>query len=127
MQVAKKAQGAKYYHTVRDNQVVNLHPSTVLETLPEWVIYNEYDPPLPYEKGWLTVRFVLTTKNFIRTITNIKPEWLLEIAPLYYDLNDKSAFPKDSEIRVALTAVQNRIAKAKELAKRKAALSNGKA
>jgi len=42
MQVAKKAQGAKHYNTVRDNQVVSLHPSTVLETLPEWVIYNEY-------------------------------------------------------------------------------------
>jgi len=125
MQVAKKAQGAKYYHTVRDNQVVSLHPSTVLETLPEWVIYNEYDPS--YLWKWLTVRFVLTTKNFIRTVTNIKPEWLLEIAPSYYDLNDKSAFPKDSEIRIALTAVQSRIAKARELAKRKAALSNGRA
>jgi len=75
---------------------------------------------------WLTFRFVLTTKNFIRTVTNIKAEWLLEIAPTYYDLNDKSAFPKDSEIRIALTAVQNRIAKARELAKRKAALSNGR-
>lgn len=42
MQVAKKAQGAKHYVTVKDQQVVSLHPSTVLETLPEWVIYNEY-------------------------------------------------------------------------------------
>ena len=42
MQVAKKSQGAKHYVTVKDQQVVSLHPSTVLETLPEWVIYNEY-------------------------------------------------------------------------------------
>ena len=44
MQVAKKVQGAKHYVTVKDQQVVSLHPSTVLETLPEWVIYNEYPP-----------------------------------------------------------------------------------
>ncbi len=25
-------------------------------------------------------------KNFIRTCTEIKPEWLLEIAPAYYDM-----------------------------------------
>src|SRR5947199_139098 len=74
----------------------------------------------------ILVRFVLTTKNFIRTITNIKPEWLLEIAPTYYDLEDTKAFPKNSEVRVALTGIINRIAKAKELAKRKAALSNGR-
>jgi pre-mRNA-splicing factor ATP-dependent RNA helicase DHX15/PRP43 len=42
MQVAKKVQGAKHYVTIKDQQVVTLHPSTVLETTPEWVIYNEY-------------------------------------------------------------------------------------
>ena len=125
MQVAKKAQGAKHYVTVKDQQVVSLHPSTVLETLPEWVIYNEY---LLILMDSTNIRFVLTTKNFIRTITNIKPEWLLEIAPSYYDLSDTKAFPKNSEVRVALTAVANRIAKARELAKRKAALEkNGRA
>jgi pre-mRNA-splicing factor ATP-dependent RNA helicase DHX15/PRP43 len=70
---------------------------------------------------------VLTTKNFIRTVTNIKPEWLLEIAPGYYDLGDIKAFPKNSEVRIALTGVKDRMAKARELAKRKAALNNGKA
>jgi HrpA-like RNA helicase len=49
-----------HYLTVKDNQVVQLHPSTCLDHKPEWVIYNE---------------FVLTTKNYIRTITDIKPEW----------------------------------------------------
>ncbi|GLD66437.1 pre-mRNA-splicing factor ATP-dependent RNA helicase DHX15-like isoform X1 [Lates japonicus] len=48
------------YLTVKDNQVVQLHPSTVLDHKPEWVLYNE---------------FVLTTKNYIRTCTDIKPEW----------------------------------------------------
>jgi len=123
MQVAKKAQGAKHYVTVKDQQVVSLHPSTVLETLPEWVIYNEY---LFHYRICIDCRFVLTTKNFIRTITNIKPEWLLEIADAYYDLTDDKAFPKNSDVRIGLTVVVNRMNKQRELAKRKAALSNGR-
>ncbi|CAJ2662384.1 unnamed protein product [Trifolium pratense] len=31
-----------HYLTVKDNQVVNLHPSNCLDHKPEWVIYNEY-------------------------------------------------------------------------------------
>ena len=49
-----------HYLTVKDNQVVQLHPSTCLDHKPEWVLYNE---------------FVLTTKNYIRTVSDIKPEW----------------------------------------------------
>ena len=61
------------YLTVKDNQVVALHPSTVLDHKPEWVLYNE---------------FVLTTKNFIRTVTSTRGEWLVEVAPHYYDLTN---------------------------------------
>ncbi|CAF2472656.1 unnamed protein product [Rotaria sp. Silwood2] len=61
-----------HYLTIKDNQIVQLHPSTVLDHKPEWVLYNE---------------FVLTTKNYIRTVTDIKPEWLLTIAPQYYELS----------------------------------------
>lgn len=49
-----------HYLTVKDNQVVALHPSTCLDHKPEWVLYNE---------------FVLTSKNFIRTVTAIRGEW----------------------------------------------------
>lgn len=63
MQVAKKeSQGKSTYMTIKDNQNVLLHPSTVLAHDAEWVLYNE---------------FVLTTKNYIRTVTAVKPEWLL--------------------------------------------------
>ncbi|VVC86833.1 unnamed protein product [Leptidea sinapis] len=41
-----------HYLTVKDNQIVQLHPSTCLDHKPDWVLYNE---------------FVLTTKNYIRT------------------------------------------------------------
>jgi HrpA-like RNA helicase len=53
-------------------QEVRLHPSCGLETQPEWVLFNE---------------FVLTTQPYIRTVTEIRPEWLLELAANYYDLS----------------------------------------
>ncbi|CAI7569490.1 unnamed protein product [Penicillium glandicola] len=92
MQVAKKDTGGKsQYLTIKDNQNVLLHPSTVLAHEAEWVLYNE---------------FVLTTKNYIRTVTAVKPEWLLDIAPTYYDV---SSFPK-GDIRSALTRAADRLA-----------------
>ncbi|KAF3777656.1 putative pre-mRNA-splicing factor ATP-dependent RNA helicase [Nymphaea thermarum] len=71
-----------HYLTVKDNQVVHLHPSICLDHKPEWVIYNEY---------------VLTSRNFIRTVTDIRGEWLIDIAPHYYDLDN---FPKCEAKRV---------------------------
>ena len=65
-------------------QVVMLHPSHGLDRKPEWVIYNE---------------LVLTTKNYIRTVTDVRGEWLLEYAPHYYDLNH---FPECEAKRVLL-------------------------
>jgi pre-mRNA-splicing factor ATP-dependent RNA helicase DHX15/PRP43 len=71
MQVAMKESSGKLYRTVKDDQAVMIHPSTVLRTDFDWVVYNE---------------FVLTSKQYVRTCTGIRPEWLLEIAPVYYDL-----------------------------------------
>ncbi|PHH76886.1 hypothetical protein CDD80_1146 [Ophiocordyceps camponoti-rufipedis] len=72
MQVAMKESSGKVYRTVKDDQAVVIHPSTVLRTEFDWVVYHE---------------FVLTSKQYIRTCTGIRPEWLLEIAPVYYDLD----------------------------------------
>merc|ERR1712166_1495447 len=62
-----------HYLTVKDNQVVALHPSTSLQHKPEWCLYNE---------------FVLTSKNYIRMCSDIKGDWLVELAPHYYDLKN---------------------------------------
>jgi pre-mRNA-splicing factor ATP-dependent RNA helicase DHX15/PRP43 len=62
-----------HYLTIKDNQVVALHPSTCIDHKPEWVLYNE---------------FVLTSKNYIRTCIEIKPEWLLQLAASYYDMQN---------------------------------------
>ncbi|KAI9866803.1 MAG: DEAH-box ATP-dependent RNA helicase prp43 [Trichoglossum hirsutum] len=100
MQVAKKNQSGKGYTTVKDNQDVLLHPSTVLGQDSEWVLYNE---------------FVLTTKNYIRTVMAVKPEWLLDIADTYYDIN---TFPK-GDIRSALERTMDKIRRKKQMKGRK--------
>jgi pre-mRNA-splicing factor ATP-dependent RNA helicase DHX15/PRP43 len=71
-----------HYLTVKDNQVVALHPSVSMDHKPEWVLYNE---------------FVLTSKNYIRTVTEVTGDWLIEIAPHYYDLAN---FPQCEAKRV---------------------------
>jgi pre-mRNA-splicing factor ATP-dependent RNA helicase DHX15/PRP43 len=87
MQVAHKEGEKGNYLTVKDNQasipytfpprrcqdhrtdmwsqVVALHPSCGLDTQPEWVIFNE---------------FVLTTRPYIRTVSEVKPEWSVTTA-----------------------------------------------
>ena len=50
-----------------------IHPSTVLDRKVDWVCYNE---------------FVLTSRNYIRTVTAINPDWLFEVAPTYFDLSE---------------------------------------
>lgn len=93
-----------HYLTVKDTQVVYLHPSCCLDHKPEWALYHE---------------FVLTSKNYIRcvgregdlsilplgmdgdpdgegfpscrTCIDIRGEWLIDIATHYYDLTN---FPR---------------------------------
>ncbi|KAL6501384.1 Pre-mRNA-splicing factor ATP-dependent RNA helicase DEAH1 [Orobanche gracilis] len=62
------------YRTVKYPQTVHLHLSSGLaQVLPRWVIYHE---------------LVSTTKEYIRQMTELKPEWLLEIAPHFYREKD---------------------------------------
>lgn len=89
MQVAHREGEKGSYKTIKDNQLVSLHPSCGLDTSPEWVLFNE---------------FVLTSKSFIRTVTTIKPEWLLEYAPDYYNVRE---FP-EGETKAALVRVLNK-------------------
>ncbi|KAK0230461.1 P-loop containing nucleoside triphosphate hydrolase protein [Armillaria fumosa] len=89
MQVAHKEGEKGNYLTVKDNQVVALHPSCGLDTQPEWVIFNE---------------FVLTSRPYIRTVSDVRPEWLLEHAAHYFDL---STFT-NGETKRALQRVVNK-------------------
>ncbi|CAK7274322.1 DEAH-box ATP-dependent RNA helicase prp43 [Sporothrix epigloea] len=90
MQVAHRQASGKIYRTIKDNQAVIIHPSTGVTTDFDWVVYNE---------------FVLTSKQYIRTVTGVKPEWLLDIAPNYYDI---PSF-EDGEAKTALKRVADKI------------------
>jgi len=62
------------YRTTKNHQSVLIHPSSCLhKEPPRWVIYNE---------------LVFTTKEFMRQVIEIKPEWLTEVAPHYFKKED---------------------------------------
>jgi len=67
-QLKNGAEGA--YHTVREDHVIYLHPSSAVYTAPpEWVVFNET---------------FATTREYMRDVTLIEPNWLTELAPHYY-------------------------------------------
>eukprot|EP00899_Mesostigma_viride_P024834 jgi/Mesvir1/5535/Mv15572-RA.1 len=62
------------YRTIKNPQTVHIHPSSgLVEALPKWVVYHE---------------LVFTTKEYMRQVIEIKPEWLVELAPHYYKMKD---------------------------------------
>eukprot|EP00897_Mesotaenium_endlicherianum_P007025 jgi/Mesen1/6350/ME000328S05636 len=69
-----KLQKSGAYRTVKNPQTVHVHPSSGLaQVLPRWVVYHE---------------LVFTTKEYMRQVIEIQPDWLVEIAPHYYKLKD---------------------------------------
>lgn len=48
MHVAHREGDKNSYQTVKDHQVVGLHPSTGLDNTPEWVLYNGPSSSLPF-------------------------------------------------------------------------------
>jgi len=65
-----KLQKSGAYRTMKNSHTVDIHPSSCLfDILPKSVVYHE---------------LVSTSKEFMRQIIEINPEWLLEIAPHYY-------------------------------------------
>ena len=70
------------YRTIKNPHNVSIHPTSTLfkqdEHLPRWVLYHE---------------LVYTSKEFMRQVIVIKPDWLVELAPHYYkneDIKDSS-------------------------------------
>lgn len=59
------------YKTCRGNRELNVHPNSCLYTLrqPQFLVFCE---------------LLSTTKVFMKELTVIRPEWLLELAPHYY-------------------------------------------
>ena len=62
------------YTTIRTPHTVTIHPhSCLFKQNPKFVIFHET---------------VLTSKEFMRNIIEVKPEWLHEVAPDFYKLED---------------------------------------
>jgi len=83
--------------TLKDLQAVGLHPSTCLDHNPEFVIYNEY---------------VMTNKNYIRTVTEISPEWVFDIDTEYFlmkNLPESDAKRKLEKIKFRMTQKAKKI------------------
>ncbi|KAF8803327.1 P-loop containing nucleoside triphosphate hydrolase protein [Phlegmacium glaucopus] len=88
MQIAHKEGEIGNYLTLKDHQIVTLHPSCGLGKSPEWVVFNE---------------FILTTRPYLRTVSEVKVEWLLQYASSYFDL---ATFP-DGQMKQALQRALN--------------------
>ncbi|CAO2830197.1 unnamed protein product [Amaranthus hypochondriacus] len=62
------------YRALASNQIVQIHPSSVLfRAKPDCIIFNE---------------LVRTNQNYIRNVTRIDPMWLTELAPHFYASKD---------------------------------------
>ena len=62
------------YKTVKNNLAVRIHPSSMLQKdLPDCLIYHE---------------LVLTSQEYMRNVIEVDKQWLIEIAPHFYKLND---------------------------------------
>jgi pre-mRNA-splicing factor ATP-dependent RNA helicase DHX16 len=68
------------YRGVKSGQTVYIHPSsTMFEKGAKWILYYE---------------LVLTTKEYVRSVIEIKPEWLQQVAPHYYKKSDLEELDK---------------------------------
>uniref|UniRef100_A0A0N4ZXF3 RNA helicase n=1 Tax=Parastrongyloides trichosuri TaxID=131310 RepID=A0A0N4ZXF3_PARTI len=69
MQIAYR-ESSGHYTIAKEGQIVLIHPSSVINAKPEFILFNEY---------------VQTKQDFVRCCTELQPEWLLQIAPEYFD------------------------------------------
>ncbi|KAF7307663.1 putative PRP2-RNA-dependent ATPase of DEAH box family [Mycena kentingensis (nom. inval.)] len=60
------------YRTLKTNHTVYIHPSSSL---------FQFQPPV---KTMLYYELVMTSKSYMRQVMEIKPQWLLEVAPHYF-------------------------------------------
>eukprot|EP01029_Cantina_marsupialis_P020963 TRINITY_DN496_c1_g1_i1.p1 TRINITY_DN496_c1_g1~~TRINITY_DN496_c1_g1_i1.p1 ORF type:complete len:734 (-),score=186.24 TRINITY_DN496_c1_g1_i1:300-2441(-) len=70
MNIAYYSDARQCYIAIKDNQEVTIHPSTTLDHRPKWLLYDE---------------MFLSVRTYIRNCTEIKPEWLIMYAPMYFN------------------------------------------
>ncbi|KAF7965643.1 hypothetical protein HWV62_29573 [Athelia sp. TMB] len=69
---AQLSKSGDSYRTMKTNHTVYIHPSSSL---------FQHQPPV---KSLLYYELVMTSKSYMRQVMEIKPAWLLEVAPHYF-------------------------------------------
>lgn len=75
---------AGQYRTVKGKQSVTIHPTSSLkekEPPPRWILYHE---------------LVFTTKEYMRGVIEIDPDWLMELAPHFFKDKEFEELAKES-------------------------------
>ena len=68
------------FRNLADDNSVYIHPSSVLfNKNPEWIVYHE---------------LIFTSKEYLREITAIDPNWLIDVAGKYYKICDPNSISK---------------------------------
>jgi HrpA-like RNA helicase len=107
LNIAQK-QGDGSYRSLRWNTNLYIHPTSVVYTImPEYIFYNEV---------------VVTAKNYIKEVSKINKEWILEVASHYYEdktkkiINDRHREeikslnqPKESGTTSTTTTLEERL------------------
>lgn len=80
---AAKVRGLGEYMNLRTNVVMQLHPTSALYGLgflPDYVVYHE---------------LILTSKEYMSTVTAVDPYWLAELGGVFYSIKEKGYSFKD--------------------------------
>lgn len=68
------------YKTLVEGTAVAIHPSSALfQRNPQWVVYHE---------------LVMTSREYMREVTQIEPKWLAETAPTFFQVADSHVLSK---------------------------------
>ena len=77
---ATKKDAQEGYKTLNEGTPVYIHPSSALfNRSPQWVIYHE---------------LVLTSKEYMHHVMEIKPEMLVDVSPNYFKVADTTKISK---------------------------------
>lgn len=90
--VATFGRVAGQYRTVKNKHTVIVHPSSSLKDKqppPRWILYHE---------------LVYTTKEYMRNVIEIDPDWLMELAPHFFKGKDFEELAKESKKKMPKTA-----------------------
>ena len=83
---AAKVKGIGEYINLRTSVTIQLHPTSALFGLgyqPEYVVYHE---------------LILTSKEYMSTVTAVDPKWLAELGGVFYSVKEKGMSARDKRM-----------------------------